>query len=251
MAASTTVRSVVVKIMQNITASVMRQSLRSLANSDIAQHSARFFKSGKGEYGEGDRFHGVRIPVVRSLVKKFHGAPQRAVTSLLKSIWHEERMLAVLILVDQFKCGTASGKKSIFDAYMQHRKYVNNWDLVDSSAHLIVGPQLESGRRVLLVELANSKSLWDRRIAMIATYHYIRQGDFSDALKIAKILRNDEHDLIHKAVGWMLREVGNRNRVIEEDFLKQYYKEMPRTMLRYSIEKFPETLRKAYLHGRV
>lgn len=236
---------------EKITAAVMRQALRSRANKEIAKHSSRFFKTGKGDYGEGDRFHGVRVPVVRSLVKKFRDAPQRSVLALLKSNWHEERMLAVLLLVEQYKRGTQEEKKATFDAYLAHRSYVNNWDLVDSSAHLIIGPQLETAPRQLLREFAVAESLWDRRIAMMATYHFIRQHEFVDALEIAKLLRDDEHDLIHKIVGWMLREIGNRDRPTEEKFLKQHYQKMPRTMLRYAIEKFPESRRKAYLNGSV
>lgn len=236
---------------KKVTASVMRQTLRTLADEKVAKHSTRFFKTGKGEYGEGDRFHGVRVPVVRSLVKEFRDAPRKAVVSVLKSHWHEERMLAILLLVDQYQRGTEVEKKLTFDIYLENRRYVNNWDLVDCSAHLIVGPQLESGPRQLLYELAASDSLWDRRIAMMATYHFIRRHDFSDALKIAKFLRDDKHDLIHKPVGWMLREIGNRDRATEEKYLKQHYQKMPRTMLRYAIEKFPEARRKAYLNGSV
>ena len=229
----------------------MREALHALGNEDIAAHSARFFKSGKGEYGEGDRFIGVRVPVIRAQVKKFRNAPLRAVLSLLKSRWHEERLFAVLLLVDRYRRGDDDEKRRVFDAYIDHRAYVNNWDIVDASAHLIVGPQLEKTARELLYSLADSPVLWDRRIAMMATYHYIRQSDFADALKIARKLRDDEHDLIHKTVGWMLREIGNRDRAAEEAYLRKHYKKMPRTMLRYAIEKFPETRRKAYLNGKV
>ena len=170
---------------------------------------------------------------------------------MLKSPWHEERLFAVLMLVQEYKYGSDEQKSAIFDAYLEHREYVNNWDIVDSSAHLIVGPQLESGSRILLYDLAASDVLWDRRIAMMATYHYIRQEDFKDALKLAAFLRYDAHDLIQKIVGWMLREIGNRDWAVEEKFLKLQYKKMPRTMLRYAIEKIPEALRKAYLNGTV
>ncbi|MEL7187312.1 MAG: DNA alkylation repair protein, partial [Pseudomonadota bacterium] len=180
----------------------MRAAIRSRANADIATHSTRFFKSGKGEYGEGDRFHGVRVPVVRSLVKNFRDAPLRSVVALLKSPWHEERLFAVLLLAEQYKRGDAVRKQAVFDTYIEYRRFVNNWDIVDSSAHKIMGPHLEHGPRDLLYELAVAESLWDRRIAMMATYHYIRQDDFVDTLKLARILRDDEHDLIHKIVGW-------------------------------------------------
>jgi len=234
-----------------LSAARMRASLRALADKEIAQHSARFFKSGKGEYGEGDRFLGIRVPVVRLQVKKFRDAPKRAINSLLRSPWHEERLFATLLMVDQYKRGSCEEQEALYEQYMTHRQYINNWDIVDSSAHLIVGPHLESRSRDTLYDLARSKSLWDRRIAMMATYHYIRQGDYRDTLKLAALLRDDEHDLIHKVVGWMLREIGNRDREVEERFLRRHYRKMPRTMLRYAIEKFPEICRKAYLHGEV
>jgi 3-methyladenine DNA glycosylase AlkD len=229
----------------------MRDTLRELGDPKIAGHSARFFKAGPGEYGEGDRFLGIRVPVLRKNVRAFRGAPLRAIIALLKSPWHEERLFAVLLLVQEYKYGSVNEKNAIYDAYLRHREYVNNWDIVDSSAHLIVGPHLESGTRKMLYELAASDVLWDRRIAMMATYHYIRQRDFNDALKIAALLRDDEHDLIQKVVGWMLREIGNRDGGVEEKFLKRHYKKMPRTMLRYAIEKIPEARRKAYLNGTI
>lgn len=229
----------------------MRAALRALADKKIAVHSARFFKSGKGEYGEGDRFLGIRVPVLRQQVRRFQDAPLRAVTSILKSSFHEERLFAALLLVKQYQRGNDETKNRVYALYLDHREYINNWDIVDSSAHLIVGPHLVKGHREPLYELARSTVLWDRRIAMMATYHYIRQLDFYDALRIARILRDDDHDLIHKAVGWMLREIGNRDLPVEERFLKTNYKRMPRTMLRYAIEKFPAVRRKAYLHGTV
>ncbi len=234
-----------------VTAALVRKNLRALGDEKIAQHSARFFKTGKGEYGEGDRFIGVRVPEIRKQVRVFRDARISVAVSLLKSRWHEERLFAVLLLVDQYGRGTQNDKQAVFDAYLAHREYVNNWDIVDSSAHLIVGPHIESGARELLYELAAADTIWDRRIAMMATYHYIRQGDFRDALKVARVLLCDRHDLIHKVVGWMLREIGKRDCDAEEKFLQRHYKKMPRTMLRYAIEKFPETRRKAYLHGSV
>lgn len=233
------------------TAADMRAAIRAQADPEIAEHSARFFKSGKGEYGDGDRFHGVRVPVVRSLVKEFRDAPLRSVVPLLKSPWHEERLFGVLLMAEQYRRGDADKRQAVFDAYLNNRAYVNNWDIVDSSAHKIVAPHIEDGPRDLLYNLAMAESLWDRRIAMMSTYYYIKKDDYVDALKLARILRDDEHDLIHKVVGWMLREVGNRNRGVEEKFLKQNYKRMPRTMLRYAIEKFPEARRKAYLNGKI
>ena len=237
--------------MTAVTATEMRAALRDLADPKIASHSARFFKSGEGEYGEGDRFLGIRVPVIRKQVRRFRDAPERAVCAMLRSPIHEERLFAVLLLADQYRRGDESEKARIYDCYMANRTFVNNWDIVDSSAHLIVGPQLEHGDRSVLQELAASHNLWDRRIAMMATYHYIKRDDFADALLIARQLRDDEHDLIHKVVGWMLRETGNRDRDVEEAFLRKHYRKMPRTMLRYAIEKFPEARRKAYLNGTI
>ncbi len=229
----------------------MREVLRELGNSEIAEHSAGFFKTAKGEYGEGDRFLGIRVPVIRQQVRRFRDAPERAVLAILKSKYHEERLLAVLLLVDRYGRGDAATRQRVFDAYLANREQINNWDLVDSSAHLIVGPQLENRDRGLLYELATADRIWDRRIAMMATYHYIRNDDYEDALQIATLLRDDQHDLIHKVVGWMLREIGKRDRDKEERFLQRHYRKMPRTMLRYAIEKLPEARRKAYLNGEV
>ncbi len=234
-----------------LTAKSMHDGLVALGDAAIAEHSMRFFKAGPGEYGEGDHFLGIRVPVLRAQVKKYRGVPLKAVLSLLKSKWHEERLFAVLLLVQEYNRGSEEQKNAIYDSYLAQRRYVNNWDIVDSSAHLIVGPHLEDATRDVLYELAESEGLWDRRIAMMSTYHFIRQKDFKDALRIAHLLRNDKHDLIHKVVGWMLREIGNRDREAEEKFLLKHYKKMPRTMLRYAIEKFPEARRKAYLNGSI
>ncbi len=237
--------------MAGVTAREMRAALRQLGDEKIAEHSAGFFKTGKGEYGEGDRFLGIRVPVIRQQVRRFRDAPERAVLAILKSKYHEERLLAVLLLVDRYGRGDAATRQRVFDAYLANREQINNWDLVDSSAHLIVGPQLENRDRGLLYELATADRIWDRRIAMMATYHYIRNDDYEDALQIATLLRDDQHDLIHKVVGWMLREIGKRDRDKEERFLQRHYRKMPRTMLRYAIEKLPEARRKAYLNGEV
>lgn len=234
-----------------VTAGAIKKELALLGNQDIASHSQRFFKTGKGEYGEGDRFRGIRVPVIRRQVKRFRTASLRTLLALLKSRWHEDRLFAVFSLVDRYQSGDTATQKTIFDQYLQHAKYVNNWDLVDSSAHLIVGPYLESRSRRRLHVLARSRDLWKRRIAIMSTYHFIRQNDFSDTLKIAQTLLHDRHDLIHKAVGWMLREIGNRDKSVEVAFLKNCYLTMPRTMLRYAIEKFPEPERKAWLSGSV
>lgn len=232
-------------------AAAIRQELRKLGNATIAEHAQRFFKTGKGEYGAGDKFLGIRVPVIRKHVRKHRSAPLRTIVALLKSPWHEERLFAVLALADRFKHGDDESRRAVFDTYIEHRKYVNNWDLVDSSAHIVVGGWLESRSRRMLYQYARSKDLWERRISIISTCHFIRLQDFEDTLAIAEILLNDEEDLIHKASGWMLREVGNRHLATEERFLKKHFQSMPRTMLRYAIEKFPEKKRQAYLKGKV
>lgn len=233
------------------TARQVRDEFRTLGDATIADHSARFFKTGKGEYGAGDRFLGIRVPETRRFASRYRNLPLRSVGALLKSEYHEERLLAVLILVSKYERGDTAERQRVFDAYLSMRRFVNNWDLVDSSAHKIVGPQLMDRDRTLLRELAASDSLWDRRIAIMSTYHFIREGEFPDTLDIAKRLIDDPEDLIQKAVGWMLREVGNRDRKTEEAFLRKHYRNMPRTMLRYAIEKFPERQRKAYLDGEI
>lgn len=232
-------------------ASDIRKALRSLGDPGIAEHSQRFFRTGKGEYGEGDRFLGIRVPVIRTEVRRFREASIAVIAQILRSPWHEERLFAVLSFADRYKRGAEQDKKRIFDIYMANIDRVNNWDLVDGSAHLIVGPWLEYRGRKRLYRMARSRHLWTRRIAIMSTYHYIKNGEYDDTLALAEILLQDEHDLIHKASGWMLREVGNRDRAIEERFLQKHYNNMPRTMLRYAIEKFPEKTRKAYLLGNV
>ena len=225
--------------------------LLQLANEQIAEHSQRFFKTGKGEYGEGDIFLGIRVPVLRKLVKKYREISIAEVRRLLHSKFHEERLLAVLMLVQLFKSGDESEQKLIYDLYLENTGFINNWDIVDISASNIVGAHLYEKDKTPLYDLVQSKILWERRISIIATFYFIRQNEFDDTLKIAEILLNDEEDLIQKAVGWMLREVGKREIVSEEEFLLEHYKKMPRTMLRYSIEKFSETSRKMYLRGEV
>lgn len=234
-----------------MTAKALRKTLEGLRNPEIAAHSQRFFKTGPGEYGEGDRFLGIRVPVLRKQAQAFQDMPLRSVRASLRSHYHEERLCAVLILVRQFEAGDASEREEIYRMYLDNSAYINNWDLVDSSAHKIVGPFLEDRDRDLLESLARSDDMWERRIGIIATLHFIKQNDFGDTLAIADILLNDPEDLIHKAVGWMLREVGNRNPALERAFLKPRYRDMPRTMLRYAIEKFPDAERKQYLNGLV
>jgi 3-methyladenine DNA glycosylase AlkD len=230
--------------------SSVRRDIRKLARPERAESNKWFFKTGPGEYAAGDRFLGVTVPQLRGLAREYRDMPLKYVTRLLHSPWHEERLLALLIMVGQYVRGNERTRRAIHQLYLRNTNSINNWDLVDSSAAQIVGAHLETRDRRVLRRLARSKSVWQRRIAMIATYHYIRQRDFRDALAIAALLRRDEHDLIHKAVGWMLREIGNRDREAEERFLRSYAPRMPRTMLRYAIEKFPQPLRRKYMESR-
>ena len=230
---------------------IIHNELLQLANEKIAEHSQRFFKTGKGEYGEGDIFLGIRVPLLRKLVKKYRGISITEVRKLLHSKFHEERLLAVLMLVQLFKSGDKSVEKQVYDLYLENTEFINNWDLVDISASHIVGAHLHEKDKAPLYNLVQSKNLWERRISIISTFYFIRQNEFDDTLKLAKILLNDKEDLIHKAVGWMLREVGKREIEFEEEFLQEHYNIMPRTMLRYAIEKFPETSRKMYLRGEI
>jgi 3-methyladenine DNA glycosylase AlkD len=225
--------------------------LKQLADKEQAKVLQRFFKTGPGEYGEGDIFLGIKVPVIRKLAKEHRDISFKDVRQHLKSAIHEERLLALLLLVHNYSKGGEPVRKIIYDHYLKNTGYVNNWDLVDLSAEHIVGAYLVDKSRRPLYSLARSKSLWERRIAMISTFHFIKQNDFADTLKLSEKLLNDEEDLIHKAVGWMLREVGKRDLQTEEDFLKNHYQKMPRTMLRYAIEKFPESKRQGYLKGRV
>ncbi|MFN0156791.1 MAG: DNA alkylation repair protein [Bacteroidota bacterium] len=210
----------------------------------------RFFKTGKGEYGEGDVFIGVKVPQIRQVAREYKDVPLEIALTLLCSKIHEERLLALLLMVGIFEKGDEPVRKSVHAAYLKHTRYINNWDLVDTSAPHIVGAYLFTRGRTPLLKLARSSSIWERRIAIIATQHFIRKNDFANTLKIALVLREDKHDLIHKAVGWMLREVGERDRSAEEKFLLTHYHRMPRTMLRYAIEKLPEKRRQQYLLGK-
>ena len=225
--------------------------LKELARAEIAQQSQRFFKTGKGQYGEGDRFLGIRVPALRKLVREYQGMSLQEIQKLLNSPFHEARLFALLLLVHQFKKGASAKQEQIYRLYLDNTRNINNWDLVDSSAPYIVGPFLENRDRQILCKLAKSSDLWERRIAIMSCFYFIRQNDYSDTLILAEQLINDPHDLIHKATGWMLREVGNRDRQVEVDFLNRHYQDMPRTMLRYAIENFSPPERKAYLNGRV
>ena len=225
--------------------------LRELSDSDIAAHSQRFFKTGKGEYGEGDRFLGIRVPIIRKCVREYRAISLEDTLKLLKSPLHEARLLALLILVAKYSSTNMnSEQEAIYRSYLSHTIFINNWDLVDCSAEHIVGAHLFLKDRKPIYRLVRSRSMWERRIGVMSTFHFIKREDFSDTLAIAELLLHDQEDLIHKAVGWMLREMGKRNRNGEERFLVKYYKKMPRTMLRYAIEKLPEIERLAYLHGK-
>jgi 3-methyladenine DNA glycosylase AlkD len=210
----------------------IKQRLQKLANPRDAQSLQRFFKTARGQYGEGDVFIGIKVPPLRRLAVEFQHASPPTLKRLIRSKVHEERTLALMILIRQFARGDEATRTRIYAFYLAHVEFINNWDLVDGSAPYIVGPYLSTRNRTPLHVFAKSKSLWERRIAIISTLHFIRQNDFRDALKIAKLLRDDEHDLIHKAVGWMLREIGKRDLAAEEAFLKLHYRVMPRTMLR-------------------
>ena len=229
----------------------IKYEMRKLANKEIAEHSQRFFKTGKGQYGEGDIFLGIRVPVLRKIAKKFRRISLAEVSKLLESKFHEERLLSILMLVNLFKSGDEDDQELIYELYLDKTKFINNWDIVDISAGNIVGAFLFEKDKAPLYRLVFSENLWERRIAIVATFYFIRNDEFDDTLKIAEILFTDKEDLIHKAVGWMLREVGKRVIEIEEEFLEEHYLKMPRTMLRYAIERFPETRRKMYLKGQV
>lgn len=229
----------------------IKNEMRKLANKKIAEHSQRFFKTGKGQYGEGDIFLGIRVPVLRKIAKKFRRISLAEVSKLLESKFHEERLLSILMLVNLFKSGDEDDQELIYELYLDKTKFINNWDIVDISAGNIVGAFLFEKDKAPLYRLVFSENLWERRIAIVATFYFIRNDEFDDTLKIAEILFTDKEDLIHKAVGWMLREVGKRVIEIEEEFLEEHYLKMPRTMLRYAIERFPETRRKMYLRGQV
>lgn len=224
-----------------------QNALREIADPEIAEHSQRFFKTGPGEYGEGDKFLGIRVPNIREVAKKFKELSLDETEQLLQSKYHEERLCALIILSNRSKKADPEEQKAIFDLYLENTEFVNNWDLVDTSAEDIAGRYLADKDRSVLYKLAKSDDLWERRIAVMSTFHFIKNDDFDDTLALAEILIKDDHDLIHKAVGWMLREIGKRDLEIEEEFLDQHAKNMPRTMLRYAIEKFPEKKRQFYL----
>lgn len=224
----------------------LRRDLRKLSNKKKALILQKFFKTGKGQYGEGDLFIGLTVPQSRKIAVKYKDLSYNDIEDLLKSPYHEERLIALLVLVNKFQTQEMEQRR-VYDFYLRHAKLVNNWDLVDLSSDKIVGSFLIDKPRDILYKLANSKNIWERRIAMIACYSFIKDKQYEEGLKIAEILLNDEHDLIQKAVGWMLREIGKRDEKSLVSFLKIHSKQMPRTSLRYAIERFPESTRKKYL----
>lgn len=230
--------------------SLITKELKKCADPIRAKNALWFFKTGRGEYGEGDKFLGITVPNQRKIAKQYKDANLETIQQLLQSTHHEYRMTALLILTYKYAKADEKLKKQIYKFYIKNIQYINNWDLVDVTCPRIVGEYLlyKPEQRKILYTLAKSKNLWKKRIAIISTFTFIRNKEYTDSLKLAQILLHDTHDLIHKAVGWMLREVGNKNLEAEEQFLKRYYKEMPRTMLRYAIEKFPHKKRMYYLN---
>ena len=226
----------------------LKKEIKNAANPERAEHSKRFFKTGKGQYGEGEIFVGLTVPQSREIAKKYLSIELNELKQHLSSKFHEERLVSLLILVEKYK---KEDKKQIFDFYLDNLKYINNWDLVDLTAPKIVGKYLINSSKEILYKLAKSSELWEKRVSIIATYEFIINNKFEDTFRISEILLNDSHDLIHKAVGWMLREIGKRSLEAEESFLKKHYKNMPRTMLRYAIERFPEEKRQRYLKSLI
>jgi 3-methyladenine DNA glycosylase AlkD len=232
------------------TAQSVSSCLQTVCSATRARASAWYFKTGPGQYGQGDVFIGVNVPDQRKVAKQFADLPLKEINKLLQSEAHEHRLTGLFILVAQYQAAEPRSRRALAKFYLAHKHRINNWDLVDSSAPHILGHHLLGADRAVLHRLARSNKLWDRRIAIIATAAFIREGEYRDTLNIAEILLHDTHDLIHKAVGWMLREVGNKSPATEERFLRKHAATMPRTMLRYAIEKFPEGKRKVYLGMR-
>lgn len=234
-----------------MTCSEIQNRLAKLANEERAHVLRGFFKTGPGQYAEGDIFLGITVPILRSVAKECGKTTIQDAVRLLRSRVHEERLMALFLLIAAFRKGDEQVKAQIYHVYLENLQYVNNWDLVDLSAPNIAGAYLSDRSRRPLHHLARSTDLWERRISIVATLYFIRQDDLGETFTIARMLLNDEHDLIHKSVGWMLREAGKRDLLAEEAFLKTHCKTMPRTMLRYAIERFPEKKRKSYLAGTV
>jgi 3-methyladenine DNA glycosylase AlkD len=225
----------------------LQQQLQQLADPKQQAILQRFFKTAPGEYGEGDIFLGIKVPILRKIAKHYKGLSLTDIQSLLQNPIHEYRFIALVILSYQYTQADSHRRQEIIYFYLNHTRYINNWDLVDISAPQLLGDYLLTRSREILYQLASSEQWWERRIAILATFRLIKYHDFADTLQLATILLHDSHDLIHKAVGWMLREVGKRNLAVEKTFLQQHYQQMPRTMLRYAIEKFPNETRQCYL----
>jgi len=223
------------------------RDIQKLSSPEKVKILQRFFKTGKGQYGEGDIFLGIQVPDTREIAKKYCDLDSKDIKKLLQSKIHEHRLLALLILIQKYSKGDNFKREKIFNFYLKNTIYINNWDLVDLSAPNIIGPYLSDKDRKILYSLARSNNLWAKRISIVSTYYFIKSNQFEDTFRISEILLNDKHDLIHKAIGWMLREIGKRNQEAEEQFLIKHYKEMPRTMLRYAIERFDEKKRKFYM----
>jgi 3-methyladenine DNA glycosylase AlkD len=235
----------------DMTVQELRKQIKNQGTQKRAKANAWFFKTGPGEYGEGDKFLGLTMGEQRVIAKSYVGLELDDLIPLLKSSWHEERMVGLLVLTYKYPKADEKEQKKIYNFYLTHRQAVNNWDLVDVTTPKVVGAYLLNKDRAILYKYAKSKDLWEKRIAVLATFAFIREGQFDDTLKIAKILLDDTHDLIHKAVGWSLREVGKKDMKLLEEFLKPLYNKMPRTMLRYTIEKFPKEKYQKYLKGQI
>ncbi len=229
----------------------LKQTVKNHTKKEQAIFLQRFFKTGKGEYAEGDIFAGIKVPLSRKIANQFKDLGFADLQKVIKSKIHEERLITLFILVAKYKKADEKEKEKIFNFYLKNIRYVNNWDLVDLSAEKIIGAFLIDKDKRLLFDLVKSNSVWERRIAIISTFYFIKANQFAATLKISELLLKDKHDLIHKAVGWMLREIGKRDIQAEEIFLQKHYKNMPRTMLRYAIEKFPEKKRLDYLKGNI
>lgn len=239
-----------------LSAARAQKRLRQFALKEYKEVALWFFKTGPGGYSQHDQFIGVKVPKTRLVSREYKDLPIAEIQKILKSKIHEDRLLALIILVNRMKKADEKDQATIANFYFKNLKYVNNWDLVDTSAEHILGPYLRgrfssSQQKSFLKKLALSKNIWFRRVSIMTTFHFIRNYEFENTLYIAEILLKDNHDLIHKAVGWMIREVGNRDLERATSFLQGRYDQMPRTMLRYAIEKFPETRRKAYLLGKI
>lgn len=233
-----------------MTAKDAQKKLKTLSSPELARSATRFFKTGPGQYGEGDIFIGIKVPTLRTVSREYRALPLNEIETLLKSPIHEERHLALIILVLQVAKSDDTQRRAAFDVYLRNTRFINNWDLVDCSAPQIVGGYLMEKSREPLFELAKSTCLWERRIAIVSTQHFIRNDDFGETMAISRKLLKDKEDLIHKAAGWMLREVGKKDQAVLEAFLNQHGPNMPRTMLRYAIERFTPARRQAYLAAK-